>query len=77
MSDDDYCVYARNILGRLTSISSPTTAFNADPTQNNSSSVTDNPANVGLFMIGFLVLAFMILSMRMKSGKKAEESKME
>ena len=77
MSDDDYCVYARNILGRLSSISNPTTAFNADPTQQNSSSLGENGANVGLFMIGFLILAFMIISMRTKSGKKPAESKME
>ena len=77
MSDDDYCVYARNILGRLNSISNPTTAFNADPTQQGSSSVTDNPANIGLIMIGFLILAFMILSLKMKPGKKEGESKME
>lgn len=36
MSEDDYCVYARNILGQLNSISNPTTAFNADPTQQSS-----------------------------------------
>ena len=27
MSDEDYCVYARNILGRLGSVANPTTGF--------------------------------------------------
>lgn len=30
MSNEDYCVYARNILSRLDSIANPTTQFTSD-----------------------------------------------
>lgn len=38
MSENDYCVYARNILSRLDSIGNPTTRFTSDIVRESSNS---------------------------------------
>ena len=70
---EDYCVYARNILGRLNSVGNPTTAFNADSTQQGLNSV-DGSSNMGLIIVGLLVMVFIMLSYNVKN-KKVPESK--
>ena len=72
---EDYCVYARNILGRLNSVGSPTTAFNADPSQQSLNTV-GNSSNMGLIIVGLLVMVFIMISYNMKQ-KKVGQSKIE
>ena len=72
MSDDDYCVYARNILGRLNSVSIPSTSFNSETTP--STSPTDTSGiNVGIMIIMLLVAIFILLTIKSK-GQKSKKS---
>ena len=67
-------MYARNILGRLNSIQNPTTAFNADPTQQGNSPDGDT-TNMGIMILGMIVMIFIMMVYRMNNRTKKPESK--
>ena len=71
MSDNDYCVYARNILSRLDSIGNPTTGFTSDivrETGNSTRGSTD--INMGLAVIGGIIVMFLaMVVMRKKQAR--------
>lgn len=70
---DDYCVYARNILSRLDSIANPTTQFTADVARQFESSGS-SPAHkdMGLMMMGVLVVVFLMMTLLRKKQQKVE-----
>ena len=77
MSHDDYCVYARNILGRLDRIPNPTTHFSSDVIAQTSSSMgQSNEVNMGLVMMGAMIVLFLIMSF-LKRKQPQPESKLE
>lgn len=62
MSEDDYCVYARNILGQLDGIANPTTGFTADVVPQNTATSNSLEPNMGLLVTGALVLLFCLFA---------------
>ena len=74
---DDYCVYARSILGRLDAIGNPTTGFNADlESTARTSSGSSSEMNLGLVMVAAVMLV-MLVTMMLQKKKKAPLSKIE
>lgn len=76
MSEDDYCVYARNILGQLDSIPNPTTGFTTDVVSEASQAQSSAEPNMGLLVMGALVLLFCIMTF-LKKKQARPESKLE
>lgn len=74
MSDEDYCVYARSVLGRLDSIPNPTGGFTADIAREASNSTAAQP-DMGLLMLGALVLIFCAMAL-LKRRELRKESKL-
>lgn len=73
MSDEDYCVYARNILTRLDSIANPTTRFTSDivrQSSNGSGNGAWNDANMGLAVMMVVIAAFLIMALMKKKQTK-------
>lgn len=71
MSNEDYCVYARNILSRLHSIGAPTTQFTSDivrETGNRSNQSTQ--MNMGLIITAMIVLMFLVMAVIKKKQVK-------
>lgn len=57
MSNEDYCVYARNILFRLDQISNPTTGFTSDIVTHTNNTPSQSEFNIGLLVtIGMILL---------------------
>lgn len=76
MSDDDYCVYARNVLGMLDQIPNRTSGFTADITRETTQSGSPLEANMGLLVTGALVLIFCIMAF-LKRREARPQSKLE
>ena len=75
MSEDDYCVYARNILGRLDSIPNPTSGFTADIIPESGQASGSLEPNMGLIVMGTLVLMFCLMAF-LKKRKARPQSKL-
>ena len=61
MSEDDYCMYARNILGRLVEIPN-TTGFSSDITTE-SPDLNSQPINPTIMMMTIMTLFLIALSL--------------
>lgn len=72
MSEDDYCVYARNVLGRLDSIPNPTSGFTADIIPEGSQTASSLEPNMGLLVMGALVLIFCVMAFLQKKKSRGE-----
>ena len=70
MSEDDYCVYARNILGRLDSIPNPTSGFTADIIPESAQASSSLEPHMGLMVMGTLVLLFCIMAFLKKKNAR-------
>ena len=71
MSDEDYCVYARGVLGRLGSVMNPTTSFISDATVETTSNTSDPTQNMGIMFLIFLVAFFMMATYKNKPSTTA------
>lgn len=72
---DDYCVYARSILGRLDALGNPTTGFTTDLENTaRTSSGSSTEMNLGLMMVAAVMLV-MLVTMVLQKKKKAPISK--
>ena len=76
MSENDYCVYARNILTRLDAIGNPTTGFTSDIVRETGNSSGGSKVNMGLAVMGVLVVFFLIVAL-LKKKQARPQSKLE
>lgn len=66
-------MYARNILTRLDTIVNPTTSFTSDivrQSSNNNANTSDGEMNMGLLMIGVMMVMFLVMALLKKKQVK-------
>lgn len=63
---DDYCVYARSILGRLDAIANPTTGFSSSISNTTRTGAESGEMNMGLMMVAAITFVLLILSLLQK-----------
>lgn len=67
---DDYCVYARNVLGRISSIGNPTSGFTSSFTTSLSSPPpVSGDFNTNTLLLGAILALLLIFTMLQKSKK--------
>lgn len=72
MSDDDYCVYARNILGRLSDIPN-TTGFTTDVVNESPDLATQS---ISPTMMVMAITALFLIALSLLQGSSSNKSKL-